>query len=106
MCGAGASPAETIFSTTAPCASRRTATRAAGTVVNLFHGECRGPIRGFVDRDGRANCGLLVVRHHAGRTLLQRLRQSTAAGPGGLLHLLRTAAEIERGYPSTGAGIL
>ena len=43
----------------------------------------------------RSDRQLLVVRRHARRPLLQRLRQGAAPGAGGLLHVLRLAAQAE-----------
>src|SRR5271166_4618600 len=57
-------------------------------------------------RERRYHRQLLVVRRHARRPLLPRLRQSATALAGELLLVLRIAAQTQPGRGPPGAGLL
>ena len=54
----------------------------------------------------RCNPKLLVVRHHARRAFLQFVRQSAAAGPGGLFHFFWISAQAQPRHGRTGKRVL
>jgi hypothetical protein len=61
----------------------------------FVYGKSRDQIEFFFDRTRRSHFYVLVVRDDARGAFLQRLRQGAAAGSGGLLQVLRIAAQVE-----------
>src|SRR5581483_1525603 len=82
-----------------------TARHEIGSRGECFYGSVEAKHQ-FADLPRRGDLHLLVVRNHAGRALLQRVRQSPASCSGGLLHFFRGAEKVEYQYGATGARFL